>query len=204
MGKESRFQVFLGLIVPFVHHFGITLSFQDIFHPIVGLSLLGQCFKVLYLMVVMWVKLVSEPTCTSRISDLNRYLQSEPHVYSCYLPGFQREGERENLDSAWVEVVFGPPPESKRDLMETTLRLEFQSGGNAWFGTGCSRQKTRFVQCYANWLNWENVWNFLVNITRNWTLNCTPNFLQRCQTYWDWYKFSAWLHAVYPCGRSLD
>lgn len=38
-------------------YFGITLAFQDILLSAAGLSHPGQCFQVLYLMVVMGVKL---------------------------------------------------------------------------------------------------------------------------------------------------
>lgn len=56
-GNKGNFKYYWGLSVPFMHHFGITLAFQDILLSTVGLSHPGQCFQVSYLMVVMGVKL---------------------------------------------------------------------------------------------------------------------------------------------------
>lgn len=86
-GNKTDFKYCWGLIVPFVHHFGITLAFQVIFLPTVRLSHPGQYFKVLYLMVVMEVKL----EFGSWFSDLNHHFPSESHVHSHGLPRFWRE-----------------------------------------------------------------------------------------------------------------
>lgn len=59
--------------------------------------------------------------------QLDFRLKSSPesHVQSCCLPRFQRQEERENLNKAEAEMVFGLPPESKRDLVATTLDWNF-------------------------------------------------------------------------------